>query len=411
MSYFLKKGLLLKWLLLIIIASLSACSGKTDNTTPRRSPSDNPNSPSIGQAAGYQSKKNEIKKSNGDFDTYQNYQSADAPVSLKEIKKNRRRPVLNVQELNGLMDKNFKKLANFASEGNPAEKANCTEDKCELKKVINYNKAIAKKNKPDKGKISAVSGIKLDEPNKNSLTIQEHKAIIASKKDDTVKSIPENNVLNKKPITTKNENSYNNPALAPLPSSKNSSLMAADKNVGDSSNSSRSLKEDQKTSSGDKKNTSESKTSSGKNTSGLDKAEMLKTIKNSQPVFSNDFLGDREIQAKPMPPVTNKIIVPVDLERKAVNQEKPALNQPSLPQTNKGNPLPPQVSGYNQQTLVAPLGVSGQPPLKNTNTEEIPAPQFNKKPNTGEKLSLVNKILINYYYKIKSKIFSLFTDE
>ena len=138
---------------------------------------------------------------------------------------------------------------------------------------------------------------------------------------------------------------------------------------------------------------------------------MLKTIKNSQPVFSNDFLDDREIQAKPMPPVTNKIIVPADLERKAANQEKPALNQPSLPQTNKGNPLPPQVSGYNQQTLLAPLGVSGQPPLKNANTGEIPAPQFNKKPNTGEKLSLVNKILINYYYKIKSKIFSLFTDE
>lgn len=391
MSYSLKKELLPRWLLYLAIASLFACSKKTE-TAPRRSPSSNPSSASVEKSVSeYQSKKNEVKKVNGDFDTYQNYESIDAPLTLKELKKNRRRPVLNVQELNSLMDKNFKNSSNIKNlnTSQTFEKASCTEEKCELKKVINYNKAIAKKSKIETPKVSKGSEVtKTDKENKDKQEAKANQNISDHKKSDSLKNTSNNkSTTTSKSISGKNNN---HSALPPvnLPKTDISTSSSVTNKIEKETVSTSTLNP-----SGNKKNSNATSTSSGKNTSGKDKATILQNIKNTEPVFSRNFLSDQEVEAKPMPPVVNKLKVTSD----AKNQTSGVKN------TNSHSPIPPVVNAVP----------SGEKPATEgkTSSSDLPAPQFNKEENKGKKITLINKILINYYYKIKSTISHLFDKE
>ncbi len=133
-----------------ILILVFACA-KEKELPPRRNPSDNPNAQSYDLAKKIQQEQlKKVKRQDNNFDTYQNYQSIDAPISLKEIKQNRRRPVLNVRELNSLMDRNFKSRPSKTTQemdDSLSEKPTCSDESCDLQKVIKYNKAIAKKQK------------------------------------------------------------------------------------------------------------------------------------------------------------------------------------------------------------------------------------------------------------------------
>ena len=144
-----------KILILISLAFSQGCSDKKASNkyvTSRRAPELNPIIDSS------EAKKNRdlkaqasVRRAKDEYDTYQDYQSNEAPVSLKDIKRIKRRPVLNIKELNAIMDSksqgyHAKKTKSHTSKNTVEHsKKTCTEAHCDLKKVINYNKQQAKK--------------------------------------------------------------------------------------------------------------------------------------------------------------------------------------------------------------------------------------------------------------------------
>ena len=72
-----------------------------------------------------------LKRADKNYDVYQNYQSNNPPVSLSDLKKLKRHPVLNARELNTRQHKHPKKKK---------AKAPHVDGNCNLQEVINYNK-------------------------------------------------------------------------------------------------------------------------------------------------------------------------------------------------------------------------------------------------------------------------------
>ena len=148
--YKVKANLVIKLAIIISALIFQGCSSSKDNSPIKRAPTKNPNNISLAQSnqmSGAQDALS-IKRADSNYDTYQNYQSINAPISLKEMKKLKRRPVLNIQELNNLMDNNAN---NKPTENRHIDnvKAPCIEENCNLQEIIKYNKA-KNSNKPAK---------------------------------------------------------------------------------------------------------------------------------------------------------------------------------------------------------------------------------------------------------------------
>ncbi len=146
----------LKILLIASTLLFQSCSKKENKyVSTRRTPTDNALALNSlqGRADIALNDSIKVKRAKEDYDAYQNYQSVDAPVSLKDLKKVKRRPVLNIKELNDIMDdssKNNHRKKTQHSHVSHEESATkpCTEAHCDLKKVIKYNKQQANKNTP-----------------------------------------------------------------------------------------------------------------------------------------------------------------------------------------------------------------------------------------------------------------------
>ena len=145
----------IKILLIISVAFSQGCSDKKANNkyiTSRRAPESNPMiDDSQQEKIMAQKDQASVKRAKGEYDAYQDYQSNEAPVSLKDLKRIKRRPVLNIKELNAIMDSksnghHIKKSKSHTSHNIvDHSKKPCTEAHCDLKKVITYNKQQAKK--------------------------------------------------------------------------------------------------------------------------------------------------------------------------------------------------------------------------------------------------------------------------
>lgn len=139
----------IKVLLVALLAFLSSCSRK--ETSNRRLPKDNANNLEYSFSDSEDDSK--VKRVDDYYDAYQKYQSNDAPVSLKDLKKVRRRPVLNIQELNDIMDNSYNKShVNNSHKHSENEHLHdsqipCTESDCDIERTIQYNKRKAKKYK------------------------------------------------------------------------------------------------------------------------------------------------------------------------------------------------------------------------------------------------------------------------
>jgi hypothetical protein len=148
--YKVKANLIIKLAIIISALIFQGCSSSKDNSPIKRAPTKNPNNLSLAQAKQMSAAQDalSVKRADSNYDTYQNYQSIDAPISLKEMKKLKRRPVLNIQELNNLMDNNAN---NKPRENHHLDnvKAPCIEENCNLQEIIKYNKA-KNSNKPTK---------------------------------------------------------------------------------------------------------------------------------------------------------------------------------------------------------------------------------------------------------------------
>ena len=148
--YKVKANLIIKLAIIISALIFQGCSSSKDNSPIKRAPTKNPNNISLAQANQMSAAQDalSVKRADSNYDTYQNYQSIDAPISLKEMKKLKRRPVLNIQELNNLMDNN---VNNKPRENHHIDnvKAPCIEENCNLQEIIKYNKA-KNSNKPVK---------------------------------------------------------------------------------------------------------------------------------------------------------------------------------------------------------------------------------------------------------------------
>lgn len=141
-------NILLKIILIISIFFLQGCSSQNKEKTPsRRSPGGNPNAIQVINAKNNEAlnESMSVKRSDNDYDIYQDYQSINAPISLNEMKRIKRRPKLNIKELNDLMDnKSNNHKARQETPNKTIEEAPCTEAHCDLQKVIKYNKQKAK---------------------------------------------------------------------------------------------------------------------------------------------------------------------------------------------------------------------------------------------------------------------------
>lgn len=141
-------NILLKIILIISIFSLQGCSSQNKEKTPsRRSPGGNPNAIQVMNAKNNEAlnESMSVKRSDNNYDIYQDYQSINAPISLNEMKRIKRRPKLNIKELNDLMDnKSNNHKARQETPNKTIEEAPCTEAHCDLQKVIKYNKQKAK---------------------------------------------------------------------------------------------------------------------------------------------------------------------------------------------------------------------------------------------------------------------------
>jgi hypothetical protein len=168
---------------------------KAANNDPlnRRVPSDNAKvAKSINMAMDNVAK--EIKKVDPDYDAYQSYESVDAPISLKEMKKIKRRPVLNVQELNNISvtapkDVHKPVISNTNPKKAKFQKKPCTEAHCNLQEVIKYNKEqkLEKDNSAKQDSVPAVSEPAIS-------------AISDKPKESVPQAIPTNMPVNFKPI-------------------------------------------------------------------------------------------------------------------------------------------------------------------------------------------------------------------
>lgn len=104
----LNTNLIYKIFIIIFSLCIQSCTASNINkqdkdANRRRSPAENTASVASPRSDMVH-KKEQIKKSDEAFDAYQNYQSLNAPISIEQIKKIKRAPVLNIQELNNIMD-------------------------------------------------------------------------------------------------------------------------------------------------------------------------------------------------------------------------------------------------------------------------------------------------------------------
>ncbi len=138
--YKIRINILSTTLLFGLMLALQSCSNSdvvvdknmqqsTSKNSNRRAPEGN----AVGSQLSEPKSDTSLKRSDKDYDVYQNYQSNDVPVSLGELKKLKRHPVLNTRELNSTRRHKTTKTKKKAKI--PHIDANCN-----LQEVINYNK-------------------------------------------------------------------------------------------------------------------------------------------------------------------------------------------------------------------------------------------------------------------------------
>jgi hypothetical protein len=141
-------------LILLALLSLQSCSKSDKDVVPlegdkraqynRRIPKDNISMKQVNLEMDKIAKNS--KKYNQEYDAYQKYESTEAPISLKEMKKLKRKPILNPQEIDTISgsdhsqahpqpsnNKVIQKKAKFS-------KKPCMEAHCNLPEAIKYNK-------------------------------------------------------------------------------------------------------------------------------------------------------------------------------------------------------------------------------------------------------------------------------
>ena len=143
----------------------------------------------------------DIKKSNKEYDAYQHYQSSNPP------KKAKRRPILNIHELNEIMDKE----ATIVTVEGPSERTLHVEADSNLKKVIDHNKAKKAKEKKYKTENSKQDKYTIKKKAKKKAKIlvitkeilPQSNEIPASEKQKTSKPMPPieiNNITSAPPV-------------------------------------------------------------------------------------------------------------------------------------------------------------------------------------------------------------------
>ncbi|MEK6733903.1 MAG: hypothetical protein AABY27_02215 [Pseudomonadota bacterium] len=134
-----------KILIITFAFALQGCYSNDTSAVTRRAPSQNPGENDQNNTVSSNRFSTPPKKYNSDFDAYQEYESNDAPVRLSDLKQVRRRPVLNIQELNDIMDNQYAKKTRKDKKPQNIEKVTCEDENCDLKEVIKYNKAKTQK--------------------------------------------------------------------------------------------------------------------------------------------------------------------------------------------------------------------------------------------------------------------------
>ena len=162
---------------------------KTNATVSRRYPDGNKPTENNFSTS---SEQNNLKKNANDYDAYQHYQSAKPP------KKAKRRPILNLKELNDLMDR---EATITITERKRSDNKPYIDEHSNIQEVIEYNKT-QKNNKKPKKKIKVLV-VKKDENSSTKLAESTKKIAASSTVSKTASASPK---INKANVTTSSNN-------------------------------------------------------------------------------------------------------------------------------------------------------------------------------------------------------------
>lgn len=151
---------------------------KTNSTVSRRYPDGNKPSENNYSTSSEQTN---LKKNANDYDAYQHYQAAKPP------KKAKRRPILNLKELNDLMDR---EATITITERKKSDNKPYIDENSNIQEVIEYNKT-QKNNKKRKKKVKVLV-VKKDENSSNKLAESTNKIAATSTASKIVSTSPKN---------------------------------------------------------------------------------------------------------------------------------------------------------------------------------------------------------------------------
>ncbi len=352
--YFKKIDVLIKLLFLTLLTVLSSCSRK--EAPARRLPQGNANSLDYNFSDAQNDQK--VKRVDEYYDAYQRYQSNEAPVSLQDLKKVRRRPVLNIQALNDIMDSSYSKT----HQEKPHQRAEeeylddaqtpCTESDCDIEKTIKYNKRKAKKHK-----------FKAKKQNHDSAQAAENtKAKAATKKTNLAKISP---------ATTEPQPKLTQAAPAAVKEQSTSPKQVnTEKTLGNAAT----------------------------------------TMKNVIPALPPVSLPEATIIAKPALDSAKQVEI-------ATKPVAPKTIAPVAPAQPQAMPVAPIIA---KPTITSPSTVKNETAASTENSNILNTPPSTTAPvavaklnkyTKETKLDTFNNLLVKYIFTIKSKIVSIFNSE